>query len=34
VRAVGPHSPNREVIMANEAGWPAKRISGFAIFTD
>jgi hypothetical protein len=33
VRAVGPHSPSREVIAANEADWRAKRISGFAIFT-
>jgi len=32
VPAVGPHSPSREVIMANEADWRAKRISGFVIF--
>jgi hypothetical protein len=31
VRAVGPHSSSREVIMANEADWRAKRISGFVI---
>jgi hypothetical protein len=33
VPAVAPHSPSREVIMADEADWRAKRISDFVIFT-